>query len=386
VELQKGVVLWNSIPAGFTGVPMNSHPDLHNNKALAEKLVWDVLESISDAIVTIDENHNILMCNKAAEEMFGYSCSEIIGEDVSILIPSPHQSVHHQYVERYMSTGVSRVIGKSRECMASRRDGQSFPVEISYSVSRTQDRLYFTAVIRDISKRKDLEREFRFMEKLAAVGKAVSQVTHEIRKPLMLIGGFARQVEHCEALQDSEKDRNKLQIIVDEVQRLETLLNSIRLVTRPTGTRQKRSISVNHVLRETIALLEPMLQAKEVRLEVDLTSSPLMVQGDPDQLKQVFLNLIQNAVEALEDGGTVRVSSSESLTHAQVIIDDDGPGIPEELQEKVFDPFFTTKSAGTGLGLAISRNIVQDHNGTLSFDATSSRGTRLKIELPLDFP
>ncbi len=365
---------------------MVSHPEIHNNKALVEKLVWDVLESISDAIVTIDENHNILMCNRAAEEMFGYRGSEVIGKDVSVLIPDPHQSVHHQYVERYISTGVSRVIGKSRECMALRQDGQSFPVEISYSVSKTQDRLYFTAVIRDISKRKDLEREFRFMEKLAAVGKAVSQVTHEIRKPLMLIGGFARQVEHCEALKDSEKDRNKLQIIVDEVQRLETLLNSIRLVTRPTGTRQKRSISLNQVLRETIALLEPMLQSKEVQLEVDLSSSPLMVSGDPDQLKQVFLNLLQNALEALEDEGTVRVSSGESLTHAQVIIEDDGPGIPQDLQEKIFDPFFTTKSAGTGLGLPISRNIVQDHNGTLSFDSTSSRGTRLKIELPLDFP
>ncbi len=365
---------------------MNSHPELLNNRALTETLVWDILESITDAIVTIDENHSILMCNKAAEEMFGYSRSEIIGKDVSLVIPHPHHGVHRQYVDRFIRTGIPRVIGRSRECTATSRAGKSFPVEISYSVSKTQGHLYFTAVIRDISKRKDLEREFRFMEKLAAVGKAVAQVVHEIRKPLMLIGGFARQVEHCEALKGSDKDRSKLRIIVDEVQRMETLLNGLRLVTRPAGARMMRSISLNQVLRETIDLLEPMLQSKQVELQVELSPNPLMIQGDADQLKQVFLNLLQNAMDALGDQGTVRVQTTESLTHGQVIIEDNGPGIPEELQEKIFDPFFTTKSAGTGLGLPISRNIVQDHNGTLVLQSAPSKGTRFTIELPLDFP
>ncbi len=365
---------------------MNSRIERSDNKALVETLVWDILESITDAVVTIDGSHRIVMCNKAAEEMFGYSSAEIIGKDLSLLIPDPHQDVHRGYVDRYIGSGLARVIGKSRECMTTRRDGKRFPVEISYSVSKTRGQLYFTAVIRDITTRKDLEKEFRFMEKLAAVGKAVAHVVHEIRKPLMLIGGFARQVGHCEALKEDDKDRHKLQIIVEEVRRLETLLNGIRLVTRPTGVRKMRSISLNLVLRESIELLDPMLQKRQVSLTFELSKNPLMIQADPDQLKQVFLNLLQNAIEALGDEGTVKVGSTESLTHARVVIEDNGPGIPEDLHDKIFDSFFTTKSAGTGLGLPISRSIIQEHNGTLVLDSKPSQGTRLIIELPLDFP
>lgn len=366
--------------------PVTFRVDPDDNKALVETLVWDVLESITDAIVTIDGNHRVVMCNKAAEEMFGYGSTEMIGNDLSFLIPEPHHEVHRGYVDRYIDSGVARVIGKSRECMIMSRSGRRFPVEISYSVSKTRGRFYFTAVIRDITTRKDLEKEFRFMEKLAAVGKAVAHVVHEIRKPLMLIGGFARQVEHCEALKADEKDRHKLRIIVEEVRRLETLLNGIRLVTRPTGARQMRSISLNRILRESIELLDPMLQKNQVSLTTELSPNPLMVQADPDQLKQVFLNLLQNAIEALGDEGIVRVGSTESLTHARVVIEDNGPGIPEELQDKIFDSFFTTKSAGTGLGLPISRSIIQEHGGTLVIDSKPSQGTRLSIELPLDFP
>lgn len=366
---------------------MNFPAELLEDKVLSQALLWDILESITDAVITIDEDHKVLLCNKAAQEMFGYPCDEIAGKDASLLIPVPHQSIHRQYVDRYITTRIPRVIGKSRECFATHREGKTFPIEISYSVSSTADRLYFTAVIRDISKRKDLEREFRFMEKLAGVGKAVAQVVHEIRKPLMLIGGFARQVEHCELLKDSDKDRNKLNIIVEEVRRLETLLNGIRLLTRPTGAKQRRSVSLNQVLRETVELLEPMLQSREeLQLEVNLSSDPLLIQADPDQLKQVFLNLLQNAIEAQEGPGAVKVTSRGTLTRAEVSLEDHGPGIPEELREKIFDPFFTTKSSGTGLGLAISRNIIQDHGGALQLQSVIPHGTRFVIELPLDFP
>ena len=127
----------------------------------SETILRDILESVTDAVVTIDEDHKILMCNKAAEHLFGYECSEMVGKDVSPLIPPPHQGVHRQYVERYIETGIPRVIGKSRECFAQAKDGKSFPVEISYSASKTGGRLYFTAVIRDISHRKEMERELR---------------------------------------------------------------------------------------------------------------------------------------------------------------------------------------------------------------------------------
>jgi two-component system, LuxR family, sensor kinase FixL len=354
-----------------------------DDKLLSEHILRDVLQSVTDAVVTIDEHHRVLLCNQAAEEMFGYECSEIIGQDVSPLIPPPHQDVHRGYVDRYIETGIPRVIGKSRECFGKRRDGQTFPVEISYSVSRTGEHFHFTAVIRDISKRKEMEREIRFMEKLADIGKAVAHVVHEIRKPLMLIGGFARQVENSQVLQDDSKDRHKLGIIVKEVGRLEALLNSIRILSRPPSSSQKRCLCLNEVLKETFELITPMIQDRQIDLEINLAPVPLTILGDPDQLKQVFLNLLQNSVDAITETGRICVSSRMTGVQAQIIFEDTGPGIPEDLRDKIFDPFFTTKPEGTGLGLAISRNIIQDHEGAISFHSDSTNGSTFVIEMPL---
>lgn len=350
----------------------------------SESIVRDILASVTDGVVTVDEDHKVAYCNKSAEKMFGYCGEEIIGQDVSVLIPDPHHDMHRQYVQRYIDTGVARVIGKARECYGRRKDGTTFPVEISYSVSSTGGHLYFTAVIRDITQRKELERDVRFMEKLADIGKAVAHVVHEIRKPLMLIGGFAGQVERSEAIRDSEKDRRKLQIVIEEVRRLDTLLSGIRLLTRPPSSSLKFSIAVNHVLNETIELLQPMLKSHRIEVRTELAADPIMVHGDPDQLKQVFLNLLENAISAMNGVGRVFIASRLGAATAQIVVEDNGPGIPEELREKVFDPFFTTSPEGTGLGLAICRNIIRDHGGTISAQSAASRGTRFVVELPLE--
>lgn len=351
------------------------------NKHIPEAIFWDILASIADAVVTIDESHRIVYCNRVAERMFGYTSEELTGRDVSPLMPEPYASAHRGYVDHYIRTKEGRVIGKSRECVATRSSGETFPVEISYSVSETASRLYFTAVIRDISERKRIEHEMRFMEKLADVGKAVAHVVHEIRKPLMLIGGFARQVECCGPLKENPKERQKLQIVIDEVRRLETLLNSIRLLTRPPELSRKRSLDLSEVLRETIELLDPMLQEPEIDLRVDLAEEVLPVLGDPDQLKQVFLNLLQNAVDAVNGRGKVRIASRLEGSRILVQIEDSGPGIAPEVIGKIFDPFFTTKAEGTGLGLAIAKNIIDDHRGEIMVHSALGQGTVLTVSM-----
>ncbi|MCK8601028.1 two-component system sensor histidine kinase NtrB [Desulfoferrobacter suflitae] len=361
-------------------------PKRSTAKLPSESILWDILESVSDAVITIDEEHKVLLCNKAAEQMFGFSRAELIGHDVSPVIPNPHQTIHRDYVERYLNTGIPRVIGKARECYGLRKDGTSFPVEISYSVSKTGGHLYFTAVIRDISRRKEMEKEVRFVERLADVGKAVAHVAHEIRKPLMLIGGFARQVSRCDALKGDEKDRKKLGIIVEEVRRLEKLLNGVRLITRPSTSSRKESLLLNQLLSEAFDLLEPALKDRSIELQMDLAAGPIMIEGDPDQLKQVILNIVVNAIEAIPDQGKIRISSSASNREAHLTIADNGPGIPPEVQENIFDPFFTTKSDGTGLGLAISKNIIEDHGGSLKVRSIPGEGASFYISLPFDIP
>ena len=365
---------------------MTSQQDLQAQH-LSEPILGEILSSVTDAVVTIDEAHRVVFFNRAAEEMFGYGPAEVLGRDASPLIPNPHQAIHQEYVERYLDSGIPRVIGKTRECSVQRRDGTVLPVDISYSVSRTEGQLYFTAIIRDISRRKDLERQMRFMEKLADVGKAVAQVVHEIRKPLMVIGGFARQVESSDVLKDDGNNRHKLDIIVQEVQRLDKLLNGVRLISRPRALSEYRSLAINELLKETLELWEPMLPDGQVDFVADLAEEPLMViHGDPDRLKQVFLNLLQNAADAMQGVGTIRLTSRLKGGTSVVTIEDGGPGIPDEVREKVFDPFFSTKPEGTGLGLAVSRAIIQDHGGLIDLRSNEPHGTIVIVELPLEIP
>lgn len=350
---------------------------------IPEALLRDILESVADAVVIIDEHHRIVLYNRAAEKMFGYRSEEMIGKDASSLIPSSHRDLHNGYVNRYLTTGVFRVMGTQRECQAERKDGSSFPVEISHSVSRSGEQTYFTAVIRDISRRKQMDRDSYFVERLADIGKAVSRITHEIRKPLMLIGGFAHQLRGSNGLREDEKSLHKLDIILKEVQRLEALLNGIRLVTRPGGTCRKQPVSIRQLLEETVELLEPILEGKQIRFAVELDPNPLVIEGDSDQLKQVFLNLMQNAVEAMNGVGRVTVGTRIEDKEVQVLIRDTGPGIPPDIREKIFEPFFTTKTEGAGLGLAICRNILQDHGGFITVES-SSQGTTFLIRIPLE--
>ena len=357
-------------------------PSEYECRLLSETITRDVLASITDAVITIDEEHRVVYCNRAAEGMFGYTSAELAGKDVSPIIPEPHHEIHRSYVDRYIATREGRVIGKFRECTGRRKNGENFPVEISYSVSQTAGRLYFTAVIRDISLRKGMEREIRFMEKLADVGKGVANVVHEIRKPLMLIGGFARQVADCASTESAS--RQKLRIIVEEVRRLEALLNGIRLLTRPPGSSAKKSLMLADLLKETLEFLDPMIEGQDILVLSALSPEPLYIKGDPDQLKQVFLNLLQNAMDAVNGVGRIRVALQAVGLLAEVEISDSGPGIPPDMAEKIFDPFFTTKPEGTGLGLAITRNIIQEHGGEISVRSERKEGTCFLVRLPLE--
>lgn len=351
---------------------------------LPETLPGGILASLNHAVVTIDDEHRIVFFNKAAEKMLGFQSEEVVGHDVSPLIPEPHQAAHTEYIEGALRSGASESLGKSKECSIRKKDGSTIPVDISCSSSQANGRLYFTAIIRDISRRKELERQMHFMEKLVSVGKAVAQVVHEIRKPLVVIGGFARQVEGSAALRSDDVGRHKLSIIVEEIQRLDTLLDRIRLMSRPPMSGEYRPLSIRRVLNETLELLEPMLQDRRVALIADLPADSLFVCGDSDQLKQVFLNVLQNAVESMNGGGLVRIESRLNAGTLQLVFHDEGPGVPPDLHEKVFDPFFSTKVEGTGLGLPISRTIIEEHGGRIGFLSGVRRGAVLIVELPVE--
>lgn len=216
-------------------------------------------------------------------------------------------------------------------------------------------------------------------ERFAAVGEAAAYVSHEIKNPLMVIGGMANQVERRLAADPAAQE--KLRIIQNEVKRLESFLGELRDFLRPIQP-SKEKIDLNQVICEVTALMEEAIQEKGIRLEARLQTDLPPVEADPNQIKQVLLNLVKNALEATEDQGAITVSSGAQDGQVWFSVQDTGKGMSGDVQEKIFHPFYTTKAKGTGLGLAVINKIVTDHHGAITVDSVPGSGSTFTVRLP----
>ena len=193
-------------------------------------ILREATENTNEGFVTIDEHHQVIIFNKAAEKIFGYSREEVMGKDLGLILSRECETGHKQAVSRFLETRESKLIGHQTEFVTTRKNGEKFPLSISFSVSKVEGKIYFTGIIRDVSETKALQEQIAKSERLAALGQLVAEITHEIKNPLMMIGGFARQLSRT--IQD-EKSQSKLKIITDEVQRLENLIQELKEVYRP---------------------------------------------------------------------------------------------------------------------------------------------------------
>jgi len=216
-------------------------------------------------------------------------------------------------------------------------------------------------------------------ERFAAVGEAAAYVSHEIKNPLMVIGGMAHQVER--KLSQDPGAQEKLLIIQREVKRLENFLGELRDFLRPAPP-SKREMDLNRIIQDVQGLMVEAALEKGVTLEDRLEPRLPKVAADPDQMEQVLLNLIKNALEATEANGRVLVSSGSRDEQVWFAVQDSGKGMPSEVLEKIFHPFFTTKDKGTGLGLAVIHKIITDHHGTITVDTAAGEGSTFTVRLP----
>jgi two-component system, LuxR family, sensor kinase FixL len=340
-----------------------------------------IINSATDAIITINEDHVIVGYNLGAEQMFGYSRAEALGQDLTIVIPPQYKAEHRSYVRRYVATRQARMIGKHARLSAQRRDGSEFPISISFSVAEIRANLYFTGIIRDITEYQEMEHRVLQTERLAAVGNTVTHIAHEIKNPLLIIGGFARQLLKLPGLE--EKSRHKLTIMADEVSHLESMVAEMRdFVRRPPA--QKSRGRLQDALDAALELFQDTLadQGVTVRRVEETPVPPLNF--DPQQIHQVLINLLKNAMEAMPEGGEITVTSRVRGANAEIDVADTGQGIPPEVVAKIFQPYFTTKEKGTGVGLAICQSILAEHGGVILVDSTPGQGTTFTIQLPLD--
>jgi two-component system sensor kinase FixL len=339
-----------------------------------------IIMDATDGLITINADHVIVGYNRGAEQMFGFTRAEALGQDLTIIIPPPYQAEHRAYVRRYVGTREPHVLGRQRRLTARRRDGQEFPLSISFSVAEIQGNLYFTAIMRDITEYKAMEDRVLQSERLAAVGNTVAHVAHEIKNPLLIIGGFARQLLKAPGFDDQA--RRKLTTIAEEVSHLEEMVAEMRDFVRRPPT-QKRQGQIMAVVDEALELFQDTLREQHIQVR-RVEEAPLPpVAFDPKQVHQVLINLLKNAVEAMPTGGEISITSGVRGDQVEISVSDTGEGMPPEVAGNIFQPYFTTKERGTGLGLAICQNIIAEHGGCIFADSTPGRGATFTIQLPL---
>lgn len=246
-------------------------------------------------------------------------------------------------------------------------------------IGPTGNLLGVVSIFHDRTQRRRLEQQVRQGEKLAAVGELAAGAAHEIRNPLTALKGFIQLFSRRSEM--PENDRTMLNIMLQEIDRIDSLIHSLLLLARPAKP-DRRPCYVPELIDQVLMLTQTHPHADRVQVETTYAPSTPTVLLDEAQLKQVFINLIQNAYDALEDGGRLTISTKEQDGWLRVDIADDGPGMSQSVQTKLYDPFFTTKEKGTGLGLAVTFRIVHAHGGRLEVDSAPGQGTRFIVLLP----
>ncbi len=343
----------------------------------SEKRFRAILDTATDAILSIDENHRIILFNNAAQTIFGYSSEEVLGKDLNLLIPAKYGD-HRPYVRGFLETKESDIVGKTISLTGVRKNGEEFPIELSLSFLEMSGGITFTAIIRDMTVHQQLEKKLLQSERLAAVGQAAAHVAHEIKNPLMIIGGFSNQIR--QRLED-EKDLQKLEMILEEVRRLEGLVANLGDFTKEYRL-VKRHANINSVLTDVLEIMQGVCSSEKYEFKQFLSAEVEDISCDPDKLKQVFINIISNGLEAMTGGGAISVSTERLPNGIEVRIADEGIGIPEDELEHIFEPFYTTREAGSGLGLSISYKIIEAHGGEIWADSSPGKGTSFVIQLP----
>jgi two-component system sensor kinase FixL len=341
-----------------------------------------IVDTATEVIITIDERGTIEHVNGAAERAFGYAADELIGRNVSMLMPQPYQHEHDGYLRRYLETGVARIIGIGREVTAKRKDGGVFPIDLSVGEGQVDGARFFTAIIRDISERKEMQFKLAQTERLVAVGELAAGVAHEVNNPINTI------INCAQLIQDGDDADTNGKIIVEEGHRIADIVRDLLQFARDDRDKPQPTF-LTEVVERTLRLLSENWKRHGISLRVDIPADLPPVHARPQQIQQVLLNLLINAKDALVHSGVsdrrVELSAKATENGVEFCVRDNGPGIPPALGDRIFEPFVTTKRArgGTGLGLSISRTIVTGYGGTISVASAPGQGAAFRVCLPL---
>jgi two-component system, NtrC family, sensor histidine kinase HydH len=334
-----------------------------------------VVENMPMGLITLDPEGTITSFNQTAEAVLQYSSVEVVGKKAGEILPLELVALidewknHHDLIER----DIDCVLG----------GGKTIPLEVSLSPLFGDNRKLLGNVLlfRDLTEVQELKKEVERNRRLASMGRLAAGVAHEIRNPLSSIKGFA--IYFKERYKEVPEDQKTAEIMVQEVERLNRVIGQLLEFARPMKLNRKKA-SLHEVITYSLKMIQSQAQDKGVAITTNLSPEIKEAPLDPDRISQVLLNLYLNAIEAMDQGGTLHIDSSldEESGAATIVVSDTGAGIKQEDIEHVFDPYFTTKQSGTGLGLAIVHRIIEAHKGEVRVESEPGKGTRVTVVLP----
>ncbi|MEM6263296.1 MAG: PAS domain S-box protein [Bacteroidota bacterium] len=358
-----------------------------------------IIETAIDGIITIDERGTIETMNPAASAIFGYEEGEVLGQNINVLMPEPYHSEHDEYLDRYHNTGHAQIIGIGREVTGKKKDGTIFPFRLAISEVNLEGRKIFTGIVHDLTHQKqseerlrryaaDLERSNRELQDFAYIS------SHDLQEPLRKIQAFGSRIQSKEADKLSDQGQEYLSRMLNASRRMSRLINDLlgfsRLSTKALPFEQ---VDLNKILKEVISDLEIRIERTQAIVEVgDLP----VVEADPTQMRQLFQNLIANALKFHKEGERPRVEVSGRFLNGhspdatpgdhilEVRVKDNGIGFDVKYLDRIFKIFQRLegrKYEGSGMGLAICKKITNRHGGDITAESANGKGTTFVVTL-----
>jgi two-component system sensor kinase FixL len=352
-----------------------------------EEHLHSILAIVPDAMIVIDNRGIIKSFSVAASRLFGFAASEAVGRNVSMLMPEPDRSRHDSYIARYCATGEAHVIGIGRVVTGQRQDGSTFPMHLSLVETHSGEGRHFTGFVRDLTERQEtqaklqeLQSELAHMSRLTAMGEMASTLAHELNQPLAAVGNF---LNGCRQLLEGSQDpvtskvQDALGMAVEQIVRAGQIIRHLRdFVAR--GETEKRIERVAKLIEEASALA--LVGAREQGIKIHFAVDPSVnnVVADKVQVQQVLINLLLNAIDAMQHSTRRELTLFVGPAKDNMVafsVSDTGTGVPDDIAPRLFEPFMTTKLQGMGVGLSISRTIVESHGGRIWAEPNEGGGS-----------